>query len=173
VKNLTKKLKQGPKSLVGNRGYRRYLSMQKADVKIDQEKMASEVKYVLRTNTKLTNKEVAQSYKLLWKVERAFRELKSGLDLRPIYHYTDTRLKGHIMICFLALVMETALCRKLKEIGSTFSYAEILEDLKEIRAVELTVEGKRFLARTEMMGNAYDAFKALKTRPPDLLKEIE
>ena len=176
VKNLTKKLKQGPKSLVGNRGYRRYLSMQKTDVKIDQEKMASEVKYdgkyVLRTNTKLTNREVAQSYKLLWKVERAFRELKSGLDLRPIYHYTDTRVKGHIMICFLALVMETALCRKLKEIGSTFSYAEILEDLKEIRAVEITVEGKRFLARTETMGNAYDAFKALKIRPPDLLKEI-
>lgn len=176
VKNLTKKLKQGPKSLVGNRGYRRYLSMQKADVKIDQEKMASEIKYdgkyVLRTNTKLTNREVAQSYKSLWKVERAFRELKSGLDLRPIYHYTDTRVKGHIMICFLALVMETALCRKLKEIGSTFSCAEILEDLKEIRAVEITVEGKRFLARTETMGNAYDAFKALKIRPPDLLKEI-
>ncbi len=84
VKNLTKKIKEGPKSLVGNRGYRRYLSMQKTDVKIDQEKMASEVKYdgkyVLRTNTKLTNREVAQSYKLLWKVERAFRELKSGLD---------------------------------------------------------------------------------------------
>ncbi|WP_258367541.1 hypothetical protein [Mesotoga sp. TolDC] len=49
---------------------------------------ASEVKYdgkyVQRTNTKLTNREVSQSNKLLWKVERAFRELKSGLDLRPI-----------------------------------------------------------------------------------------
>ncbi|PIJ61861.1 hypothetical protein V513_04410 [Mesotoga sp. H07.pep.5.3] len=77
------------------------------------------------------------------------------------------------MICFLALVMETALCRKLKEIGSTFSYGEILEDLTEIRAVEITVENKRFLARTETtMGNAYDAFKALKIRPPNLLKEI-
>ena len=75
---------------------KRNLNIQKTDVKIDQEKMASEVKYdgkyVLRTNTKLTNREVAQSYKLLWKVERAFRELKSGLDLRPIYHYTDTRV---------------------------------------------------------------------------------
>ncbi|RLL85628.1 hypothetical protein Y696_10455 [Mesotoga sp. H07pep.5.4] len=49
------------------------------------------------------------------------------------------------MICFLPLVMETALCRKLKEIGSTFSYAEILEDLTEIRAVELTVEKNAFL----------------------------
>nr|WP_041928063.1 hypothetical protein [Mesotoga prima] len=75
---------------------KRYVNIQKTDVKIDQEKMASEIKYdgkyVLRTNTKLTNREVAQSHKLLWKVERAFRELKSGLDLRPIYHYTDTRV---------------------------------------------------------------------------------
>lgn len=176
VKSLTKKLKQGPKSLVNNRGYRRYLNIQRTDVKIDQEKIASETKYdgkyILRTNTKLTNKEVAQSYKSLWKIERSFRELKSGLELRPIYHFTDTRVKGHIMICFLALVMETALCRKLKEIGSTFSYADILEDLKEIRAVEITIEDKRFIARTEMMGNAYDAFKALRIRPPDLLKEI-
>ena len=68
--------------------------------------------------------------------------------------------------------VELGLCRKLKEIGSTFSYGEILEDLKEIRAVEITVEGKRFLARTEIIGNAYDAFKALTIRPPDLLKEI-
>ncbi|WP_258367459.1 hypothetical protein [Mesotoga sp. TolDC] len=44
--------------------------------------------------------------------------------------------------------------------------------MKEIRAVEITVEGKRFLARAEMMNNAYEAFKALKIRPPDLLKEI-
>ncbi|HRX64611.1 MAG TPA: hypothetical protein P5212_01525, partial [Mesotoga sp.] len=72
------------------------------------------------------------------------------LFVRSMYFYfARNRVKGHIMICFLALVMETALCRKLKEIGSTFSYAEILEDLKEIRAVELTVENKRFLARTE------------------------
>jgi hypothetical protein len=76
------------------------------------------------------------------------------------------------MVCFLALVMETALYRKLKETGSDFSYADILENLTEIRAVEITIEGKRYLARTEMTGNAYDAFKALRIRPPDLIKEL-
>lgn len=176
VKSLKKKLKQGPKSIVSNRGYKRYLNIQKTNVSIDEEKIASESKYdgkyILRTNTQLTNREIAQSYKTLWKVERAFRELKSGLDLRPIYHYTDTRVKGHIMVCFLALVMETALYRKLKETGSDFSYGDIMEDLTEIRAVEITIEGKRYLARTEMMGNAYDAFKALRIRPPDLIKEL-
>ncbi|PVD16831.1 hypothetical protein V512_007855 [Mesotoga sp. Brook.08.105.5.1] len=69
------------------------------------------------------------------------------------------------MICFLALVMETALCRKLKEIGSAFSYAEILEDLKEIRAVELTVEGKRFLARRND-GQCLRRFQSTQNKTP-------
>ncbi|RLL91988.1 hypothetical protein BG32_15545 [Mesotoga sp. HF07.pep.5.2.highcov] len=92
---------------------------------------------------------------------------------RPLWWYVC--FSFHFFPClavFRFLAVKVELYRKLKEIGSTFSYAEILEDLTEIRAVELTVEGKRFLARTETMGNAYNAFKALKIRPPDLLKEI-
>jgi transposase len=58
---------------------------------------------------------VAQAYKSLWQVERVFREIKSGLDLRPVYHWTEKRIRGHVMICFLALVLEMALRRKLLE----------------------------------------------------------
>ena len=172
--DLTRKLKQGPKQLVGNRGYRRYLKFTGATVSIDEEKIAFEKrfdgKYVLKTNTELAPSEVAQSYKLLWQVERAFRELKTGLNLRPVYHHTDSRVRGHIMVCFLALVLETALCRKLKEAGSRFSYSDLLEDLKELRAVEVSLGGQRFLARTEMVGQAYEAFKALGLRPPNLVQ---
>lgn len=57
-------------------------------------------KYVLRTNCQLDNDEVALAYKDLWRVERAFRNLKSTLDLRPIYHWKDRRVKGHVMVCF-------------------------------------------------------------------------
>jgi hypothetical protein len=70
-------------------------------------------KYVLRTNRFLSPGDAAQAYKSLWQVERAFRELKSGLDLRPVYHWTEKRIRGHVMVCFLALVLETALRRKL------------------------------------------------------------
>lgn len=172
--NLSNKLKQGPKQLVGNRGYRRYLSFEGTRVAIDAEKVTSEArfdgKYVLKTNTELTSSAVAQAYKSLWQIERAFRELKSGLDLRPVYHFTDTRVRGHIMVCFLALVLETALCRKLKEAGSSFSYSELVDDLKELRAAEVQMGDQRFLARTEMMGQAYEAFKALGIRPPNLIQ---
>lgn len=174
LKDLSVKLKQGLKQLVGNSGYRRYLTFEGAKVAIDEEKIALEArfdgKYVLKTNTALTPAEVAESYKSLWRVERAFRELKTGLNLRPVYHFTDSRVRGHIMVCFLALVLETALCRKLKEAGSSFSYSDLVDDLKELRAVEVTLDNQRFLARTEMVGQAYEAFKALGLRPPNLVQ---
>jgi len=112
---LARKLKNGPKQLVGNRGFRRFLKIQGAAVTIDQERVSREArfdgKYVLKTSTALVPSEVAQSYQSLWQVERAFRELKSGLELRPIYHWKEARVQGHIMVCFLALILETALCR--------------------------------------------------------------
>jgi len=74
------------------------------------------------------------------------------------------------MVCFLALVLETALCRKLKQAGSNCSYSDLIDDLKELRAVEVTLDNQRFLARTEMVGQAYEAFKALGLRPPNLVQ---
>jgi hypothetical protein len=76
------------------------------------------------------------------------------------------------MVCFLALVLETALCRRLKEAGSTFSYLDLMDDLGELRAVEVKLAGKRFLARTKMVGNTYEVFKALRLRPPKLIQEM-
>jgi len=55
-------------------------------------------KYVLQSNSSLPSEEVAQAYKSLWQVERAFCELKSGLDLRPVYHWTEKRIRGHVMV---------------------------------------------------------------------------
>lgn len=71
-------------------------------------------KYVLRTKSQLDTAEVALAYKDLWR-ELAFREIKSSLDLRPVYHWKDSRVRGHIMVCLLTLVSESALRRKLLE----------------------------------------------------------
>ncbi len=82
-----KLLKGGTKSLVGNRGYRRYLNVNGKAATINREALKREErfdgKYLLLTNSDLPTEQVALAYKDLWKVERAFRELKSGLDLRP------------------------------------------------------------------------------------------
>lgn len=171
IKKLEEKLKkEGPKQLIGNSGYRRYLVIKKETVEIDyrafEEDARYDGKYVLRTNSGLDTAEVALAYKDLWRVERAFRELKSTLDLRPIYHFKDRRVKAHVMVCFLALVLESALLRSLKQINSQVEYMYLIRDLKQLKAVELTLEGTRYLCRTELPGNAYEAFRALGIRPP-------
>lgn len=179
VQKLGKQLENnGVKSLVGNSGYRRYLLLNKdAIVGINQEILKEEArydgKYVLRTNCQLDTDEVALAYKDLWRVERAFREIKSSLDLRPVYHWKDSRVRGHIMVCFLALVLESALRRKLLEKKSEVEYLYLLRDLQQLKAVELTIGGERYLCRTELAGNAHEAFKALGgIRPPLQIAEL-
>jgi transposase len=85
-----------------------------------------------------------------------------------MYHHADSRVRGHIMVCLLALVLDTALCRKLKQADSNCSYPDLVDDLKELRAVEVSLDDQRFLARTEMVGKAYEAL-ALGIRPPNLV----
>lgn len=170
VAKLEQKLKTGAKSLVGNRGYRRYLKVDGKAVGIDREKLRKEArfdgKYLLLTNCDLPMDQVALAYKDLWKVERAFRELKSGLDLRPIYHWTDKRVKGHVMVCFLALVLESTLQKKLRENNPDLNFRKVMKDLAQMRAVKVSFENEQYLTRSELQGDAFAAFKAVKARPP-------
>ena len=106
------------------------------------------------------------AYKSLWQVERAFREMKSSLELRPIYHWSESRVRGHIMVCFLALVLVAALMRSLKASGrEDISIRDLMADLKRLQAMRISVEGEEYLVRTEFQGKAYEAFKVLGLRP--------
>lgn len=64
-------------------------------------------KWVLRTNTELSSQEAALPYKGLWQVEQAFRVMKTPLELRPVYHWTEPRIRGHVMVCFLSFLLRT------------------------------------------------------------------
>ena len=84
----------GPKAVVGNRGYARYLKIAKDAVALDEAAIAREArldgKFVLTTTTELSAAKTAKAYKSLWRVERAFRSLKSTLDVRPVFHHATT-----------------------------------------------------------------------------------
>jgi transposase len=88
IDSLQKQLKKGAKSLVGNKGYRKYLKASKQGFQIDTDKIKTEErfdgKWVLITNTDLSAEKVALKYKQLWQVERVFRDVKSLLETRPI-----------------------------------------------------------------------------------------
>jgi len=171
VFQLKQQLQKDIKSLVKNRQYRRFLRVKdKKQITMDENAIKSEARYdgkwILKTNTSLSAAEVAMAYKSLWQVERAFREMKSSLELRPIYHWSESRVRGHIMVCFLAFVLESALMRSLKASGrEDISIRDLMADLKRLQAMRISVEGEEYLVRTEFQGKAYEAFKVLGLRP--------
>ena len=159
------------KQLLKNRLVARYLkTLPEGALAVDEGAVARAArydgKYLLRTNTDLDPEAVVAAYKDLWRVERAFRTLKSTLDLRPMYHWTPSRVRGHIMVCFLALVLESVLRQKLRAQDPEASCDEVLADLERLHAVRVDLDGEAYLTRTELPGKAYLAFQAVGLRPP-------
>jgi Transposase DDE domain len=156
--------KQGPKAVIGNRGYARFLKVARGSVSIDEEAVKRDArldgKFVLTTNTDLPAAEVAQTYKSLWRVERTFREQKSTLEVRPLYHHRDDTCIGHIVASFLALRLEVDLQQRLDEREIKVSWPDLMRDLGQVHAVLLELDGKRYQLRTDMIGSAHHAFAA-------------
>jgi len=177
--HLREQLEAGQaKALLKNRAVARLLKrLPEGALAIDPDAVRRERrydgKYVLHTNTGLGPDAAAQAYKQLWRVEAAFRTLKSSLDVRPMYHWTERRVRGHVMVCFLALVLEWVLQRKLAQAGCMAQVSQVLRDLERLHAVEVDVAGMRMLARTELEGTAYEAFKALGLRPPNRVQRLD
>jgi hypothetical protein len=126
-------------------------------------------KFVLRTNTELDTDQVALAYKSLWRVERAFRETKSTLEVRPVFHHRDDTTIGHIVGCFLALRLEVDLQRRLDERTVDVSWPDLMRDLAEVKAVDVTLDGQCYRLRTDLRGHAFAAFQAAGVRPPSVL----
>lgn len=102
-----------------------------------------EGKYVIATTEKDINAlEAVQIYKDLSEVERGFRHLKDVLALRPIYHRIAPRVRGHIFVAALALLVERLLERRLKEAGMELSAPEALSALATIRLVSFRLPGQ-------------------------------
>ena len=163
-------LAHGPKAVIGNKGFARFVRVQKGSVSIDLAAVEADARYdgkfVLRTSTALPAAEVARAYKSLWRVERTFREEKSTLEVRPIFHHRDDTSIGHIVACFLALRLEVDLQRRLDQRQVEGSWPDLMRDLDQVRAVELTLDGVRYRLRTDLHGSAHQAFAAAGVRPP-------
>lgn len=162
--------KKGARAFIMPRGLRRFVEVKGGELALKEAVVRQEARYdgkwVVRTNTDLPADKVALDYKGLWRIEQAFRELKSGLEIRPVYLRLEEHVRGHILICFLALVMEATLRRLLAETGSYSSYQEVLDDLGGVQANRFEARGKAWLWRTELPGVANDAFRAAGLRPP-------
>lgn len=165
VAKLAEQLRHGAKSLVGNKGYRKYLRQAKQGAfAIDQQKVQAESrfdgKWVLRTDTGLPAGEAALKYKDLLLVEQLFRSMKSILETRPIYHQCDDTIRGHVFCSFLALLLLKELQSRLEQRGWRVEWRALLDDLDELQELTIAIEDKTFIVRTATAGDAGKAIQA-------------
>ena len=89
VKALSEQLKKGLKPLVPDKGFRKYLKIEKGSARIDEKQVSYEArsdgKWMLKTNTDLSPEKAAVRYQELGRAERVFRDVKSLLDTRPTF----------------------------------------------------------------------------------------
>ena len=173
---LEEQLKAGPKALVGNKGYRRYLKFEKGSATIDREKVEQEArfdgKWVLRTNTRLSARNVALKYKELWQVEHTFLDMKSVLETRPVYHRLDETIRGHVFCSFLALMLKKELYRRLDDSGHNFEWSEIKQDLKALTETVIEEDGKRLAVRSQCKGTCGKVFQSVGVAIPPTIREV-
>lgn len=180
LEKIRKRIRDGSiLSVISNKDYKRFLKIEGKkpkldDVKISQDEIYDGV-YVLTSNTELKPEAIIDSYRDLWQVEQAFRQLKSEIEMGPIFHWKDRRIKAHIMICFLALILRNTFYKELKAISKDASYPEVINDLKQLQALGLKIKNKNVILRTELKAGASLAFKAIGMRPPEkiLLDEAQ
>ena len=106
-------------------------------------------KWILITNTNFPADQVEIRYKELWQVEQVFRDVKSIVDTRPVYHRRDENITSHIFCSFLALVLRKELDRRLEKSGHSFEWTVIKQDLKSLQEVVIEDKGKSPALRTE------------------------
>jgi len=153
VAGLERKLAQGDKALVANKGFRRFLKSPEGDgFVIDRAKVEADARFdglfVLRTNTKIAALQVVLRYRNLLAVEDAFKTAKALLATRPIFHKTDAGIRGHVFCTFLALVLRKELFDRLAARRSRLEWQRVVDDLTDLSEINVEQDGRRARLRT-------------------------
>ena len=146
---------------------------------INEEKVKREADldgcYIVRTDVPvevMTTEEVVTGYKSLGNVERAFRSLKTAhLEIRPVYHKTDERIKGHVFMCMLAYYLEWHLAKRLhsffakdgKGADRRWTVKGIIDRLSQIQSNRVKLQGVEFDQITEADDEQKEILNLLKT----------
>jgi len=183
------------KTFVSNKNYQKYLSglTKGKRPELNEEAIIEAERkdgyFGVVTNVKdMSASEIVSNYKNLWIIEDAFGEIKGNLKARPVFHWTDERIIGHLSVCFLAYFCEAHMTRMLREQKVMLSsdaiedktidprpltIAEAMHDLSEVRAIPVGIGSRTLWVRTDITGNAARLFKALGIKIPSKLLDLK
>jgi Transposase DDE domain len=125
-------------------------------------------KYLLRcSDPTLSPQDIAVGYKQLLEVERGWRDMKSVLDLRPVFHRLEDRIRGHVLLCWLALLLV-----RVAETSTDRTWPTIRADLQRLHAVTFTGTTGTFRQTTELSKTQRDLFTTLDIASPKTIIEL-
>ena len=125
-------------------------------------------KYLLRTaDPKLSAEDIAVGYKQLLEVERGWRDMKQVIDLRPVYHRKEERIRAHVLLCWLALLLA-----RIAENACGGTWPELRRELDKIHVGTFAGPAGTFRQRTEITKAQRDIFRALKIDLPPRLYQL-
>lgn len=163
-------------SFISHKAYKKYVhfSKEKKPPALNTEAILEAEKkdgfFGLVTNVKdQSAQKIVSHYQNLWRVEEGFRELKGTLKVRPVFHWTDKRIIGHLVICFLAYMCESWIAKELREKKvmrkssalknknikpRALTAKEALKDLNQVTASFYTIRGKKVWVRSDIKAHS-------------------
>jgi len=166
--NLSATKRAELRGAIGTRpGLKRFLRTTASGLlRIDTKAIAAEArldgKYLLRSSDpKLSATDIAQGYRQLAQVERGWRDMKQILDLRPVYHRREDRIRAHVLLCWLALLLI-----RITETTTTRTWPALREELQHLHVGTFTGPAGTFAQRTELTTGQRQILATLKLPDP-------
>jgi hypothetical protein len=119
-------------------------------------------KFLLRTSDEtLSAADIAEGYKGLYEAERGFRDTKSTIDLRPVFHHKDERIRAHVQLCWLALLI-----LRVAEVELGDTWRNIRDELDRLHLVTLRTAEGTLAQRSELTARHKEILRRLHLPEP-------
>ena len=161
-------------SLASRPALKRFLRVTPSGMlRIDKARVSAEEnldgKYLLRcSDPHMTTEDIALGYKQLLEVERGWRDMKQVIDLRPVYHRREDRIRAHVILCWLALLL-----MRVAENKAGQPWNRIRADLQRQHAVTWTGPAGTFRQATDLTKPLRDLYTALSIEPPKKILSLD
>lgn len=148
-----KKLLANP-SLVAKKAGRFFLKKEgETKYELDEKKIERDKRFdgflaIATNNTTLDINIILEQYKQLYRIEHTFRTFKSHLETRPMFHWTDKRIEGHLCLCYLSYTLLNYTLLKLERAGIKTTEAQLRKTLERMQVSLIEQDGKEYYLRS-------------------------
>jgi len=178
-----KRLLENPSAIKGQlrRGGRKYIKSNHSSepqYSLDEDALLRDSRwdgyYAIQSSEKeMSAQQILDAYHTLWKIEESFRIMKSTLEVRPIHHWTEPRIRGHFVVCFLAFLMERRLEQRLHSSQLSASPVEIRDALNALTVTHTDLDGVPLYLKSKVPSLAAKILRTLRIAQPDTVTSEE